>query len=254
MSRRPPASAYLGQTCHDLGVEPSPGYRELSPPPAAQAVVECFWTRVPRAAGEVRVVPDGCVDVVWRRGWGTLVAGPDTTAKLMRVAPDELLVGMRFRPGAGGAALALPLDELRDLRVDASDVRPALAAADDARPDQVLAGFTAAAAGLEPDPLVAAAAQRLATGGDVAAVARDLAISERQLLRRFKAAAGYGPKTLARILRFRRLVAALDAGDRDLAALAFALGYADQAHLTHETTRLAGVPPGRLAADRRPQG
>ncbi len=33
----------------------------------------------------------------------------------------------------------------------------------------------------------------------------------------------------------------------DLASLAFRLGYADQAHLTRETTRLAGLPPAALA-------
>jgi methylphosphotriester-DNA--protein-cysteine methyltransferase len=74
-------------------------------------------------------------------------------------------------------------------------------------------------------------------------MARDLGVSERQLRRRFHAAVGYGPKTLARILRFRRFVDAIDRGRSDLAALAFDAGYADQAHLTRETRRLAGLPP-----------
>ena len=61
---------------------------------------------------------------------------------------------------------------------------------------------------------------------------------------------GYGPETLARVLRFRRFVTAIDDGRADLAALAFEVGYADQAHLTRETTRLAGVPPAQLMQDR----
>jgi transcriptional regulator GlxA family with amidase domain len=89
-------------------------------------------------------------------------------------------------------------------------------------------------------------------GGPVHDVARDLGMSDRQLRRRFHAAAGYGPKTLARILRFRRFVAAVDAGRSDLAGLAFDAGYADQPHLTRETRRLAALSPRELVAQRRP--
>ena len=90
--------------------------------------------------------------------------------------------------------------------------------------------------------------------GDVAA---RLGVGERQLLRRCRAAAGYGPATLRRVLRFRRFVARVDAGEGrpggpDLARLAADTGYADQAHLTHECARLAGLPPAALTVERRP--
>jgi hypothetical protein len=51
------------------------------------------------------------------------------------------------------------------------------------------------------------------------------------------------------VLRFRQALARLtDTGPgADLAGLAAAAGYADQAHLTRETTRLAGRAPGALA-------
>jgi AraC-like DNA-binding protein len=70
---------------------------------------------------------------------------------------------------------------------------------------------------------------------------------------------GYGPATLRRVLRFRRFVSWADAGrgakdpagGEDLAGVAFALGYADQAHLTRECVRLAGVTPAALVAARR---
>jgi methylphosphotriester-DNA--protein-cysteine methyltransferase len=105
-----------------------------------------------------------------------------------------------------------------------------------------MARFVSAAAGRTGDPLVAAAAGRIDRQG-VGAVARELFVSERQLRRRFHAAVGYGPATLARVLRFRRFVNAIDRGRTDLAALALDAGYADQSHLTRETTRLAGLPP-----------
>jgi transcriptional regulator GlxA family with amidase domain len=81
-------------------------------------------------------------------------------------------------------------------------------------------------------------------------LAWQLGISERQLGRRFRVAVGYGPKTLARVLRFQRMLALARAGVSrgDLARLALAAGYADQAHMTVECTRLAGTSPGRLLA------
>jgi transcriptional regulator GlxA family with amidase domain len=61
------------------------------------------------------------------------------------------------------------------------------------------------------DAAVAEAARRLAQPhARVDALAGDLGLSERQLRRRFHAAAGYGPKTLQRVLHFRRFLAAAD--------------------------------------------
>jgi AraC-like DNA-binding protein len=87
----------------------------------------------------------------------------------------------------------------------------------------------------------------------VSTVARDLGLSERQLHRRCAAAVGYGPVLLRRVLRFRRFVSRVDAGEvtGDLAVLAAEAGYADQAHLTRESRELAGLPPAALARLRR---
>ncbi len=104
--------------------------------------------------------------------------------------------------------------------------------------------------GVAPDPLVRAAISALdRPGASVAAVAEALGVSARQLQRRVSAAVGYGPKALARVLRFRRLqtLRGLSLAERALDA-----GYADQAHMTLEVSRLAGVPPVRFLKDRTP--
>ena len=44
-------------------------------------------------------------------------------------------------------------------------------------------------------------------GARVAELGSALGVSERQLRRRFADAVGYGPKTLARVLRFQRFLA-----------------------------------------------
>jgi AraC-like DNA-binding protein len=217
-------------------------YREVLPPAALRGVVACFWIREARTDGVVHVVPDGCTDVVWQQGDGTTIAGPDTTAKVVRRARGDVLVGVRFVPGAGGGVLGVPLDELRDLRVEAAEIDRAFDVDAELAPAEVLVRFAFAAARRGADPLVADAARKIERQ-EVSAVARELSVSERHLRRRFHAAVGYGPSTLARVLRFRRFVDRVDGGQTDLAALAFEAGYADQPHLTRETRRLAGLTP-----------
>ena len=71
-----------------------------------------------------------------------------------------------------------------------------------------------------------------------------LELSERSLRRRCHEAFGYGPKRLDRILRFQRfldLARRARAPGAELAALALAAGYADQAHLSREVRRLSSL-------------
>lgn len=235
------------------------GYRELPAPAGTAHAVVCRWIGVTPPGtswSTTNVLPDGCTDLIWQQGRGAFFAGPDTGPAPASTPPRTVLVGVRFRPGAGGPALGIPLADVRDQRVDVADLAPWLARKLPAElaPDEVFRRLTQIAGQLTsagpPDPVVRRATSLLAAGQvGVAGLARTMAISERQLLRRFDAAVGYGPKTLYRVIRFRRAVGALYAatGSFDLAALADQVGYADQAHLTREVTRMAGVPPAALA-------
>jgi AraC-like DNA-binding protein len=238
-----------------------PGYRELPPPRGLAGALTCLWVRVvpPAGAPAARVLPDACVDLIWRSGHGAFVAGPDTGAKLSEAAPGSVSVGVRLAPGAGGPALGLPLDELRDRRVAIEELWPRLAERLDPAlsPHAALERLGALGACLvaarPPDAAVREAARRLDhPRASVKALAGDLGLSERQLRRRCQAAVGYGPKVLHRVRRFRRFVEAVDAGGSqpDLARIALEAGYADQAHLTRECTQLAGLAPAALARDR----
>jgi AraC-like DNA-binding protein len=215
-------------------------YRELAAPPLA-----CLWIRT--GGDTTRVLPDACSDLIWQAGRGAFVAGPDTGPVPVTSAPDTVFVGARFGPGAGGAALGRPLSELRDRRVELAELDRRLAdrLPGDLEPDEAARRLAAIALAAPPaDAAIAEAARRLQQPRTrVETLAQDLGLSERQLRRRCNAAAGYGPKTLQRVLRFRRF---LSAGDRDLARAALDAGYADQSHLTRECTRLAGRPPAAL--------
>ncbi|MBI5105949.1 MAG: AraC family transcriptional regulator, partial [Solirubrobacterales bacterium] len=96
-----------------------------------------------------------------------------------------------------------------------------------------------------PDPLVRRAV--LGVAGGVEELARDAALSERQLRRRFDDAVGFGPRTLRRVLRLQHFLRLAErAPGATLARLAADAGFADQAHLARDCRDLAGAPPSVL--------
>jgi AraC-like DNA-binding protein len=236
---------------HGMGMR---RYAEWAAPAALADAVVCLWSAVSRADTETLVLPDACSDLIWEQGRGAFVAGPDTGPAPSATRAGTVLLGVRFRPWAGGPALGLPLSELRDQRVGLAEVRPADAKRLPGTLDLKMAATRLAdlAGALvtdrPPDAVLAHATRLLADPRTRAEdVADQVGLSLRQLRRRCHDAAGYGPKTLQRVLRFRRFVSRIDARDQDLAAIAAEVGYADQAHLTRECARLAGVTPATLA-------
>ena len=95
------------------------GYREFPPPPHLRELVECAWV-VDGPPEPVRVLPDGCMDLI-RMSGRIVVAGPDTTA-FVNPRGREAFVGLRFRPGALPRLLGVPAAELRNGRVPLTDL------------------------------------------------------------------------------------------------------------------------------------
>lgn len=243
-------------------------YRERVPVREGRRLLSCGWIQHVSSAGPVyehRTVPNGSVEISCVLSTGVLrVAGPRRVPAVAHLARGETVVGVRLRPGAAASLLGPPASELVDLEVDADRLwgRSALtlgdrlaeaASAEDAACLLEREAITRWVDASEPDPLVVAAVELLQPwqAGQVMAVAADLFISPRQMRRRFLAALGYGPKELQRILRFNGFLALSDTGhgsarnaaDMTLAALARLAGYADQAHLSRECSRLSGFTP-----------
>jgi len=172
-------------------------------------------------------------------------------------------VQVDLTPFAARALLGVPLDELGGaLAVDLGDVLGREAAELEERLDAAPGWETRfalldallvprLAAAPAPPPDAARAWARLqATGGGVriGALAGELGCSRRHLAARFREHVGVPPKTVARILRFRRALALLRAG-ADLAATAQDCGFADQPHLNREFRALAGATPVTFVQD-----
>lgn len=155
-------------------------------------------------------------------------------------SPDpalDLLAG-EAGPGAAGAARA---------------IQAALAARDDETALGLLDGWLLALlarSGWEPGTGVRAAVGLYHSGGQrrLTELALDLDVSPRTLERQFVQEVGIGAKTLSRLIRFETAHNALVYDPQTpLAALAYDLGFSDQAHLTREFRALGGVTPGTFA-------
>lgn len=248
------------------------GYREIHPSPALAPYVDAFWAWQDGTDGANRVLPDGCVDVIF-----SLHRGPTTDAsRLFAVGAMTrplvysrrgvpLLLGVRFRPGRAASFLGCPAAEITDLSpplddlwgVGATTLHDRLLEAPSL--DERLRVLESTlvrrlARRPQPDLLAAAAVDRVRERpAAVATLAADLGISPRQLRRRFLAAVGLGPKSFAAIVRFQSALAAMLSPENEgdgWADLALDAGYYDQAHMTNDFRRWTGLAPGRYLAER----
>ncbi|ONI74942.1 hypothetical protein ALI144C_39915 [Actinosynnema sp. ALI-1.44] len=210
-------------------------YREFEP--ARTDAVRCLWTST--KVGAQRVVPDTCVDIIWN-GTDLLVAGPDTEAFVTQSTGTGF--GVRFQPGVAPGLLGVPAHAIANARVPLAEFWPhdrvqrLLDEVHGGNPGQALLNSVRSA---EPDDF-AALVTRLVTDHDVRHIAEDLGITERHLHRKCLATFGYGPKTLHRIMRFSDALELVYAG-KPFTEVAYACGYADQAHLSRDVKALAGA-------------
>ena len=227
----------------------SSDYREWAPDPALAAHVRCLWgSRVVGARHRQRVIPDGCVDLLWADGRLRIV-GPDTEWRDVDADGGSRTVGVRLRPGAARLLLGdVAPHELRNTTTDLSLLWGSASAErllDEASTGPVGAALERALSARLPrfgevDPLVHALVTELDAGvGSLAEL--DFGITDRQLRRRVIAAVGYGPKALHRVLRLQRALRLETPGG--LADLAVVAGFADQAHLSREVRSLTGRTP-----------
>jgi AraC-like DNA-binding protein len=202
----------------------SASYEEWLPPPELAPWVAVLWRVRAHADFELRIVPDGCMDII--RGD---VIGSFSRAETASFAAGDVAQGIRFHPGGFPALFGVPASELVGLRVPVGDVVPRFRS------------LPRLAAGAErPDPLA-----RVTYGArDLRALVTDSGYSERQLRRRVTAATGHGPKRLMRIARMQDVLRA--GRGESWARTAADHGYYDEAHMANDVRELAGATPHAL--------
>jgi AraC-like DNA-binding protein len=242
---------------------PRPAYREFAPPAHLSKHIVCFWrhgaTSIPTTA---RVIPDGCVDIVWVNDEAPHVAGPMTKPVLYSIESGTEIIAVRLRPGVAHRLLGENAKALLNQDVPLRDLWPGHRAAswEDVTAERSASSKLAAIAAAvtshlrtdgELDDFVMRATAWMA--GHPFASLDELSglsrLSERQIRRRFDEAIGYGPKKLQRILRLQRLLWLAShetSAVPSLAQLSFVAGYADQPHMSRDVAALTGVSPGHL--------
>lgn len=258
----------------NLDVREYPLHASLTP------FVKCIWSQESDQAifstGRERILPDSCVELVFHFHDPFLTLFPDGSTALQ---PQAFVVGQmkRFleiepagRMGiiavrflARGAYLFFqrPLNEVAAGIVDLEDIwkqrahelteRIALANGMTERVriiEEALLGLLAQNG--RNDRTVDRCLQLIeAERGqiNVAKLAANLGVSNRQLTRRFRQAVGLGPKEYARVSRFLHVIHCLSEREpRTLTETAIACGYFDQAHFNHEFREMAGMAPGEF--------
>jgi AraC-like DNA-binding protein len=227
-------------------------YREYLPPPRLAGVVECFWTSSVRADTPAhRVLPDGCVDLLFAEDRGLQIVGAMTRPRVFDLPAGARFVAARLRPAASAAMFGIPgrltMDravpwpgpgaleqQLGDVSGDVARVRLLASALPEKGREAVVDRVAAWMADLRGQV-------------DMDKAARLSGVSARQLRRLFLERVGLSPKHLCRILRFRRAVALArrhsPSPGYGWAAIAAACGYYDQAHLIRDFHEFAGLAP-----------
>jgi AraC-like DNA-binding protein len=218
-----------------------------------------------------RIVPDGCVDLLFNLGDGRgirdgnvepeacavgVVTGPVVVSRPER----SPALGVVLSPAAARSFLDVPVESLNDRVVDLRELwgreaEPLLqglrGARDFAASVRYLDAFLVAKLSRShpPDPVVLSALRLIkARRGAIPIheLHRELSVPERRLERLFRQCTGLSPKRMCRVAQIdaarMRLVRA---PVPDWPALASELGFADQAHMIREFRKLTGQTPAR---------
>jgi AraC-like DNA-binding protein len=247
--------------------------RSVAPSPRlAPFVREFMIVEVREETTRVRLPEAGFVLGVRYRGCASLLADEGVTplppatltaigsaAQRMRTAANSAIVLAVFHPGGAAQFFSEPLHEffgttlsldllLRHTDVDRVSTRVMEATNDAQRVAALDALLVARLRQRRPDPVVEAAVRAIRDSHgavQIRALARQLAISQDPLEKRFRRSVGASPKQLASLLRLRRAIDAYRPG-MQLTRLAIDAGYFDQSHFNRDMRAVTGDSPGRF--------
>lgn len=235
-------------------------YREILPPPTLAPFLDAVWTYTSPVQPEMtRILPDGFADLIL--SWPDTIAHPQaahlcvsgmmTCFRDVALSSRQNFLGFRFQPGKMAGFARIPLHELKNESISASEfLSPKVLAALQAREgkDFPAALFQVLSTALQrsspPDLQICAVAQyitRRAGQLRLRDTAQQFNLSPRQLERRFKARVGLTMKEFQQVSRLRNTLHELArAKEKNLLDIAFENGYYDQAHLSHTLKKMTG--------------
>jgi len=202
---------------------------------------------------DVPIVPDGCIDIIWRNGH-IFISGLMTTAYVVNIAPQDRFFGIQFKP----YALALLLDEevskYNDKSIDLKRVNKTLE--EDIRTiiehnQEPYAGFNKFFekyfANRQINETILKTVKLIESSYGNMTVLDLLSCVEthpKKLERLFVRYLGVSVKKFSKIIRFFEVHRVLsEKGMENLAQKVLDKGYFDQAHFNRDFKKLTGVHP-----------
>lgn len=255
--------------------------KTISPDPALESFVECYWAwEIPAACGELDpLLPDAAPEMIFhlatpprvlrssglweqqRRAF--LICASQRAVRLAVEAPMAVFV-IRFRPWGASRFTARSMADLVDREIPPDEVFSSFggdlcnwihkASNTEERVAVVNATLQRALADQSKKDEFIRDLHRCAVGGvargrDIAAA---LGVSERTFRRLWHEIVGLEQRKFFSLMRFHRALEMIDAG-YDLSLVASECGYADQPHLARDFRRISGLPASmlrkRLGAD-----
>jgi AraC-like DNA-binding protein len=225
--------------------------------------VSQYWLSLNNTSPVYAALPDGCVDLVLEvtaNGYRSWIYGSTTRPTAIPCRPDTHYLGIRFHPGQSRHFISAAAQEITDGREDLRTLmqfpseRVAARIATEALFDELDETLIETLSRASPvESYIDSVVQHVdARRGDtrIDDVAVRFGKSRRQMERVFLQTVGVPLKLFCMISRLRYAAELIThPASRSLTGIAHDAGYSDQAHMTRDFTRLAGVSPGRLRAD-----
>ncbi len=240
-------------------------YQEIKAHPELQKYILCYWKfevlSIASGAPSIHhyIIPDGCASLVFlyhpmADACFSALTGPTKNVVETDVFAKSVFVGIRFRPGTTREVFGLSGVQLRDQNLMPAPELPGFETEDIYKNihgensifttlDTALLKFFKK---LQPkqDELVAQATDLIISSKGnlkIASLIEQLPLSERQLQKRFKEAAGLTLKEFATIIRIRAAMIQVEVDKENYQSTIYNSGYFDQAHFIRDFSRLSNV-------------
>lgn len=242
-------------------------YKEYPPNLHLQHLIETYWVAdglIENAIAQ-RILPDGCVDIIFDFGSHSVQTGlpklVGTMTSLLEISyqPGRVrMMGIRFAPAGITAFTRIPISMITNQNIELPLTETLFDNSFYERlPDMesmqeriwyINTYFLARMHKLYlPDRQISYAVSLIQNNNGhlaVREIAGEVCLSERQFERKFKATIGISPKAFSNIMRFRSVRRYMETHPNEsMYEIAIACGYHDHSHMNKEFQRLGSISP-----------
>lgn len=246
-------------------------YKEYIPAKNLNSIVNTIWIATNNGKEiESKILPDGYVDIIFdlekqmdlNSGSEIRISGMMTKFQNVTSRKNSETLGIRFKTGQFNSISNIPLSEIKNTTVNASNLFPKLNNSfldeliekkNQWEKIQLINRFLLAEinwSDLTVNKLEHSVCEYIQLNYrelDLSKVAKNYCISLRQLERRFKTAVGVTMKEYHSIIRFNKTKDYITKNPNlSLLNIAFDNGYFDHSHLSKEINKMSGLNPSEL--------